>query len=592
MMLTGFSCAHASQKNLTQQNTPINDVRILIDISGSMKQNDPANLRKPALNLFVSLLPSETKAGVWTFGQWVNMLIPHGPVTKEWKNNAKQSVQKINSAGLYTNIEDAIRRSTWDWRNTSSIAGSERSLILLTDGLVDISKDEQKNHKSRNNIVRELLPQLQKSGVTIHAIALSNDSDKNLLEQLTTATGGRFETIETAKGLERLFLHLFESVAPTDSLPLKENRVKVDNSIKEMTFLVFRENTEEESSITSPSKKTYDINNQQPEMIWHREAHYDLITVKKPEAGYWEINTKADPDNRVMVVTNLKLVTSKLPSMMYAGTKQKLYVHLEDNGRHIDQKDFLHFVKATYNQVSVDDNNKEKSWKFKISDNGRRIDKKSKDGIYSIELNKSLIAGEHEIEVSVNGTTFRRHFRKQITVYDKPATATLELVNNKTIKISILPYQMLIDTNNMSVTASHKLPNGDTNKIVIEKINPSEWGYDLPTEGITGKHKVTIKIKGHNNDGNAIKSQLKTLTIMVGETNTDVSKKYNTNDKIANEIETSINSESTAPSWAMVSLKVGIFNIIIILICFMFYKYFSQIRQKLIPNLFKEAADG
>ena len=36
---------------------PVNDVRVMIDISGSMKHNDPHNLRAPALRLLTGLLP-------------------------------------------------------------------------------------------------------------------------------------------------------------------------------------------------------------------------------------------------------------------------------------------------------------------------------------------------------------------------------------------------------------------------------------------------------------------------------------------------------------------------------------------------------
>ena len=53
------------------------DIRLLIDISGSMKKNDPSNLRIPAVNLLTELIPNGDKAGVWTFGQWVNNLIKH-----------------------------------------------------------------------------------------------------------------------------------------------------------------------------------------------------------------------------------------------------------------------------------------------------------------------------------------------------------------------------------------------------------------------------------------------------------------------------------------------------------------------------------
>ena len=175
MSLTWYSSTYADNEAIKPQTAILNDVRVLIDISGSMKLNDPGNLRQPALRLFISLLPADTQAGVWTFGQWVNMLIPHDNVSAKWKDQANKSISKVNSAGLYTNIEEVIRRSTVDWINTTS--PSKRSLLLLTDGIVDISKDDEINHSSRNRILQELVPRLQKANVVIHSIALSNESD-------------------------------------------------------------------------------------------------------------------------------------------------------------------------------------------------------------------------------------------------------------------------------------------------------------------------------------------------------------------------------------------------------------------------------
>ena len=34
------------------------DIRVLLDVSGSMKQNDPRNLRRPAMALLVQLFPN------------------------------------------------------------------------------------------------------------------------------------------------------------------------------------------------------------------------------------------------------------------------------------------------------------------------------------------------------------------------------------------------------------------------------------------------------------------------------------------------------------------------------------------------------
>ena len=86
------------------------DVRVVIDVSGSMKQNDPSNLRQPAVELLVQLLPEGSKAGIWTFGRYINMLVPHRPVNDEWKNNATRLSGDINSVGLYTNIGEALEK--------------------------------------------------------------------------------------------------------------------------------------------------------------------------------------------------------------------------------------------------------------------------------------------------------------------------------------------------------------------------------------------------------------------------------------------------------------------------------------------------
>ena len=219
-------------------------------------------------------------------------------------------------------------------------------------------------------------------------------------------------------------------------------------------------------------------------MSWHKELHYDLVTVQEPETGYWKIGANADPDNRVMIVTDLKLVSSDLPAILYAGDKQKLHIQLEENGSIIDNQDFL------------DGKNNDKKWMLKLSDNGRGADKKAKDGIYSIRLKKSLIAGEHEIGIEVNGTTFKRQHRKQIIIYDEPATASIELTANGSLKVNVLPYQALVDADSLKITASHKLPNGKSKKVTIEKLTPAEWAHELSTEGLKGKHKVTIKVIG------------------------------------------------------------------------------------------------
>lgn len=593
VLLTGLWCLglfnNAFAAKTTAKAKTIDDVRILVDISGSMKRTDPNNLRRPALRLFVSLLPSEAQSGVWTFGQWVNMLVQHGPADGHWKKNAANAINKINSVGLFTNIEEVLQRATWDWKQADP--NVRRSLILLTDGLVDISEHANENELSRQRILEQLLPSLQQSGVAIHTIALSKESDHNLLQQLSSATGGWFETIETTEGLERLFLRLFEKVAQADSLPLTKNKVKVDDSIREMTFLIFRKDRATKASITTPSGKTFNRTDLPPDTQWHREKRYDLVTVQKPESGNWQINAELDPDNRVMVVTDLKLKNTKLPNSILGGKTIPFQIHLEEKGEIIDRKDFLYFVRAIINQSILDEENNGKQFKIKLKDDGKGADKIAKDGIYTTLLDTSLITGEHEIEVSVNGTTFKRYSRQQFNVYNAPVSASIEHSGKSSFIVSIVPYQTLIDANAMRVMAQHELPNGEVADINIPRVSPSEWRLAIEAKEHTGKHKIILQVIGNTSEGGSVKFTLPPLSVNIAEGKAEEHKNKGALPPADKKIEHEPD-EASEINWLMVSLRIAMFNLMLCGLAFGGYKLWPAIKHKIIPDPCKEPVNG
>ena len=80
------------------------DFRVLVDVSGSMKQSDPNDMRKPAVELLIRLAPDKSLVGIWTFGQHVDMLVPHRSVSGNWRNFSSSQVDQIHSSAMRTNI--------------------------------------------------------------------------------------------------------------------------------------------------------------------------------------------------------------------------------------------------------------------------------------------------------------------------------------------------------------------------------------------------------------------------------------------------------------------------------------------------------
>lgn len=389
------------------------DVRVLIDISGSMKENDPNNLRVPALNLLVDLLPEDSRAGVWTFGAYVNLLVPHEKVNEDWRRLARSHSRDITSNALFTDIENALERSTYDAKRKRE--GFERHIILLTDGLVDISEastQRQKqfeNNKSRDHILLDLLPRLKDAGFTIHTVALSDNADKDLMLKLAQRTGGLAAVANNAEELMQLFMQALDRTAPSEQVPLDNNRFLVDSSINEFTALVFHKPNSQRVFLISPKGERYTSLTHPESMRWHYETRYDLITVTDPEDGEWLIETELHPDNRVTVVSDLSLSVSDVPATLFRGLSLDIEASIKEEGEIITRKEFLKVVSLNAQQVGDND---------QVLQQDIMTGKPGATGVFNTQLGPFNKTGNYRIKVNLDGKTFQRSISQPVFVQD------------------------------------------------------------------------------------------------------------------------------------------------------------------------------
>lgn len=480
------------------------DVRVLIDVSGSMKQNDPKNLRAPALRLLVELLPKDTRAGVWTFGQFVAMPVPLGNVDKTWRDTARAEAAKIHSRGLFTNIEDAVRKASAGWKEPDP--HYRRHMILLTDGMVDIGKDPQLNAQSRRRLLQELLPALEQADVTVHTIALSDKVDFDLLQAISSATRGSFEKVTSAEDLQRVFLKLFEKSVGADSLPIENNAFQVDKNVSDITVLVFLAKDSPTTHLIKPDKKMLSEKEHPENVQWHHEEGYDLITIKAPEAGAWGLQAKVDPDNRVLVVTNLRMQLDKLPNTLLLGDRFDVRARLLEDNKTITNSNLLE--KTKFELKLVDAQNKAQS--LALHDDGQAPDSLKGDGVYSVLLDKIEQPGSYEAIVQAKSLTFQRELHHSLNVYDSPANiAITQEAPDKPFHISILPHPGLIRPESVSMQVRFH----DEAPQTVAQINEQEWVIEIPVK--FANQKFTLTMAAMRYDGNPLKmdfEQLLTVT--------------------------------------------------------------------------------
>jgi len=486
------------------------DVRVVIDISGSMKQNDPHNLRKSAFEMLIPLFPKNAKAGVWTFGESVDVMVPAQAISDAWRALALSKSAKITSSSLYTNIPAALDQAT----AANPENGYRTSVILLTDGMVDISKSPDENTAARQRVLNEILPRLRQAHVTVYAIALSKSADRELMERLAVDTGGLFAVAETAEQLHKIFLQAFDAAAPAEQVPLQGNRFLVDSSIDELTTLVFHKNNKPVELI-SPDNKHHSFASHGDDFKWFQGQGYDLITVKKPFEGEWNIVADLEKGSRVTIVSNLSLSASRFAESLFKGDPaQNLVAALTQQGEVVKQTEFLQLVKVGATVQRREDG---QQWQIDLS----TPNPTPADGYFRAPLAMLNEIGTYDIAINAVAKTFERSQKQTLAVRDNfdvrvSATDSIPPAHH----VTLFAQNPEIDAATTTVTAHIKAPDGKSTDQAVTMTAEREWPLALDTATQNGRFEVSFDVAGQYKKGE--KFTYRSAVVAVDQSGTQV----------------------------------------------------------------------
>ncbi len=482
------------------------DVRVLIDVSGSMKKTDPSNLRVPALKLLAELLPAGTTAGVWLFDQRVSQLLPPAVVDEDWKRAAREKASSVHSRGLFTNIEAALRTASADWHAVPLPNGTGRHIVLLTDGVVDVSEDALASDASRKRLLGEVLEELRQKSVHVHTVALSKDVDADLLATLSDATGGWREDAPTAAALQRAFLHMFEQATPPDTVPLQGTKFTVDGSVREFTLLVFRTGDAAPLTLTGPDQRTLSADKPGPDSRWESEDGYDLVTVDAPAAGEWSFTGKEDPDNRAIIITDITLQLNDLPSAALPGETLPLAATMLEQDRPIEREDFLALTRMHAVVIGTGGNGELLELPFDATARSFRG-----------SLGTTLPAGAYELVVRASGGTFERELRRRLRIEDTPVSMQARAVEGKRgarLSVALSANAELVDPTSITGYVLATGPEGTRHAQELPALADGKAVLDLPlTEG--GEYSVATTLVATTRNGRPMQLQLTPQTLTV-----------------------------------------------------------------------------
>ncbi|MCG6657263.1 VWA domain-containing protein [Halomonas campisalis] len=433
------------------------DVRVIVDVSGSMRHNDPEQLAADALELLVALLPAGVSAGVWTFGETVANPLPLGRVDAEWRERALALRPRLVDYQPFTDIEAAVREAA------RAEADGWRHLVLLTDGMIDLppwrGAKPEIDAASRQSLLDTLAPRLAEQGVVVHAIAFSEEADLDLVERLARQTAGLSAPVDAPDALLGAFVNIVDRIFAPERVPLSEGSFLIEPGLESFTALLFHEGASPTLIAPDGSRHAAAAVPEGWRWRWRSEPRYELIQVPEPMPGQWRLEGHLGQDSRITVVSPLSLQTAGLPGTLYLGFDVPVQAWLVREGERLVGEDLPPHLQVT----------------AELRDEAGRVQSamvlEPVDGRFAGVLPAPALTGTAQLVVFAEGQGLRRQRSQPVNV--QPAIAA----------------QHDPAANRVLLRAEHPLLHGDNarlhgelqgERLVAEALEERRWVIALP----------------------------------------------------------------------------------------------------------------
>jgi uncharacterized protein (TIGR03503 family) len=410
---------------LADQSKPENkeslDAVLIIDASGSMRITDPSKFRSEGARMFSQSLKDGDRLAILEFSDSTKTLRPLVDYNPTQETDLNFVINSVADNGEYTDIYSALKTAQELLKKTGR-KDAEQVIILLSDGKLDPSPKNGTTSALTEKLLEELVPELRMADIKVYTLAFSEHADKELLAQISAGTNAIHWYTKTSEELNQSFTDLILAVKKPQLAPLTSKGFKIDEDIEEATFYINRQKDEVVTLIT-PSGEKIKSDSKVKGLKWFGSNQFDVITVKTPEAGQWQITGLPKNEGFATLLTNLKL-TATWPSILMSGDTTILEVRLYESRKPVVLPEMTGVVKYAF-QITPTDKVSEPIIREFLNDEGKSGDRIPRDGVFS---SKVILedAGEYKMRVLAVGPTFERNQQLEFRV--KPRLVSLKVV--------------------------------------------------------------------------------------------------------------------------------------------------------------------
>ncbi|HAS6970279.1 TPA: TIGR03503 family protein [Vibrio parahaemolyticus] len=262
----------------------------------------------------------------------------------------------------------------------------------------------------------------------------------------------------------------FAFAASESAMSLLDNRFRVDPTIEQITFLVYREQSSQPVVLVRPDGKKYYAWGSYDNVRWYQEPSLDIISVDNPMPGPWQAVGKVTPKNNIRLISHLKLSTDVFPNRLYNGEALKFTARLTSDDKQLVLRDFLDRVNLRVTFTKFVENEDELIKEARpvpmiigeFSDDGRGLDEQAGDGVFTVQLPIEVEPGKYRARITSGNGVFLRAQEQVILVYPNPVSRTFIQSRSpeKPHQLVVSGEQGMIAPGSIAVNVEQNAPDG------------------------------------------------------------------------------------------------------------------------------------
>jgi Mg-chelatase subunit ChlD len=463
---------------------------VVFDVSGSMRQSDPQRLSVAAAQLFANLSKAGDVVGLATFSDRATTLIPIGAGENSGAREALQrNLTTLRFNGQTTDLAAALEAglSAFPDREDSS---HRRLVLLLTDGAMDLGKDAGEREAAALARIREaLIPEYHRRGILLYTIAFTSAADRGFLKEVAEAGAGESHFIADAPALHQAFSQIFVGAHDAQTFPIGQEGVRIDDSIQELSLVFAKSDPRERITLLTPGQRTVQASETAAGMTWQSTDAYDLVHMKQPEAGVWQVDRSDKTQSGVAIIaeSTLDLQVELGASFLEVGAPLSLRAFLEDSSqeparmRHEEGQTIVAEVSAPDGSIV----------------NVPLV--LQADGSFSASTPALGASGQYSMSVTAATPTLQRQRTRTFKVY--PQCLQGSVVATMPVKARVALGNECPELKDLSIEAEYTAAEGLDQRVALIAAQPNLFEAELPAaSGEEGAH-VNLRIRGEGPEG-------------------------------------------------------------------------------------------